>query len=193
MRVFKRSPVRNYRSSIDLKDEAAMQAAATSASHVCPARGNAPGVRCRWRRYLPGRRPAAGGGRRRGCRCMDQQRTLRATGIGASSRRPSGSATRASRRWRDERGRCRSPDATWADVGEPATDWPSGRIQPPSSRLKVAGLAPVTPPQDRPPRTWARRLRRGDRRGRTPPTAGATAAAVWPSPRSRRSAVRRAG
>src|SRR5450755_4585228 len=46
------------------------------------------------------------------------------------------SPTRASRRSWDERGRCRSPDVTWADAGEPAADWPP--------RSQVAALAPIT-------------------------------------------------
>jgi hypothetical protein len=137
-------------------------------------------------------RPAAGDGRIRSCRCMDQQRTLRAMGIGASPR-PSGSHTRAARHLRDGRGRCGSPNATWADVGEPAADWPSGRLQPLSSHMQVATLAHVARTQDRSPRTLARRLPRSDRRGRTPPPAVAIAAAAWSSPPQRRSAADRAG
>jgi hypothetical protein len=70
------------------------RAAVTSSSHARLARGSAPGCRRRCTWLLPGRRPTAGGGRRRGCRCMDQPRALRATVIVASPWQPTGSPTR---------------------------------------------------------------------------------------------------
>jgi hypothetical protein len=112
------SPVRNYRWLIDMQDEVATLAAFTSSSYARPACGNAPDAAGSVSGIIQGvgqqQRVAVEG---EVARCVDQQRTLRAARIGASSRRPTGSPTRASRRARDERGKCRSPDATWADAG----------------------------------------------------------------------------
>jgi hypothetical protein len=186
MRISERSPVRNDRSSIDLKDEAAMQAAAKSASHVRPDCGNAPRIRCRWKRYLPGRRPAACGGRRRGCTYIDQRRTLRAMMV---SGRPAAALRIAHAGLASFAGRTGPMQIAGRDVGRRGRT--GGGLAPPSTQ--VAALAPITRPQDRPPRTRARRRPRGDRRGRTPPTAVATATAASASPPSRRSAADRAG